>query len=59
MTKRRVPPNVRREPATASQRGADHCYLCGRPIDSTDRVARLHETTMHRDCYERDIRQGR
>ena len=35
------------------------CYLCGAELEREDKVARVHETTMHRSCYESDIRRGR
>jgi len=36
-----------------------HCYLCGRVVEADHKVLRVHETTVHRRCYEEDIRRGR
>jgi hypothetical protein len=35
------------------------CYLCGAELEREDKVVRVHETMMHRHCYEADIRRGR
>ena len=36
-----------------------NCYLCGNELLREDKVVRVHETTMHRRCYEADIQRGR
>jgi hypothetical protein len=46
---------VVRHPPTPDER----CYLCGRIVRAEDKVVRVHETTVHRVCYEDDIRRGR
>jgi hypothetical protein len=35
------------------------CYLCARIVKAEDKVLRVHEATVHRHCYEEDIRRGR
>jgi hypothetical protein len=35
------------------------CYLCDRAVKRADEIVRVHEATMHRRCYEADIRRGR
>ena len=35
------------------------CYLCDAAVGRTDEVVRVHDATMHRRCYEEDIRRGR
>jgi hypothetical protein len=47
---------VVRKPATPAD---TNCYLCGTELQRDEKVVRVHETTMHRDCYEKDIRRGR
>jgi hypothetical protein len=37
----------------------DRCYLCDAVVGRTDQVVRVHDATMHRHCYEQDIRRGR
>jgi hypothetical protein len=37
----------------------DRCYLCDAAVGRTDQVVRVHDATMHRHCYEEDIRRGR
>ena len=37
----------------------ERCYLCDAAVGRTDEVVRVHEATMHRRCYEQDIRRGR
>ena len=37
----------------------DRCYLCDAAVGRTDEVVRVHDATMHRRCYEQDIRRGR
>lgn len=44
-----------REPPTPDVR----CYLCARVVQADDKVVRVHETTVHRRCYEADIQRGR
>jgi len=34
-------------------------YLCDAAGGRTDEVVRVHDATMHRRCYEQDIRRGR
>ena len=47
---------VVRDPAGA---GSDHCYLCDVRLQPDDKVIRIHEASMHANCYELDIRRGR
>jgi len=35
------------------------CYLCDGGVKRDDEIVRVHEATMHRRCYEADIRHGR
>jgi hypothetical protein len=37
----------------------ERCYLCDAAVGRTDEVVRVHDATMHRHCYEQDIRRGR
>jgi len=37
----------------------ERCYLCDGMVKRNDQVVRVHEATMHRRCYEEDIRRGR
>ena len=37
----------------------ERCYLCDAAVRRTDEVVRVHDATMHRRCYEEDIRRGR
>jgi len=53
--KRRAKMPITREPPTPDPR----CYLCARVVAADDKVLRVHETTVHRRCYEADIRRGR
>ena len=52
-------PNVERPSLADKDTYATTCYACGLPIDLQEQVTRMHEATMHRDCYERDIDRGR
>lgn len=54
--RKRRPREVVRQPAGPV---GDRCYLCGRQLERDDKVVRIHETTMHRGCYEADIERGR
>ena len=37
----------------------ERCYFCDGMVKRNDQVVRVHEATMHRRCYEEDIRRGR
>ena len=38
----------------------DHrCYLCDARVARDEEIVRVHEATMHRRCFEEDIRRGR
>jgi len=37
----------------------DRCYLCEAIVARDDEIVRVHEATMHRRCFEEDIRRGR
>jgi hypothetical protein len=52
--RRRRMPVERRDPLPE-----ERCYLCDAIVTRTDEIVRVHEATMHRRCYEQDIRRGR
>ena len=37
----------------------DRCYLCDAVVKRAEEIVRIHEATVHRRCYEEDIRRGR
>ncbi len=37
----------------------ERCYLCDGMVKRDDEIVRVHEATMHRRCFEEDIRRGR
>jgi len=37
----------------------ERCYLCDAIVARDDEIVRVHEATMHRLCFEEDIRRGR
>jgi len=53
-------PRRRRTPVARRQPTLDElCYLCDGAVKRDDQIVRIHEATMHRRCYEEDIRRGR
>jgi hypothetical protein len=57
LSERRRPKSPRRTPP--NELPEEPCYLCDTLLKRDDEVVRVHEATMHRRCYEEDIRRGR